>query len=67
MHNRRLTNTHRHAVLLPAAALIGALILVAGQFVFERLMGAQSALAVIVEFFGGLLFLALVLQKKARR
>ncbi|GGG80225.1 iron ABC transporter permease [Salipiger pallidus] len=64
---RRLTNTHRHAVLLPAAALIGALILVAGQFVFERLMGAQSALAVIVEFFGGLLFLALVLQKKARR
>lgn len=60
---RQITDTHRHAVLIPAAALIGALILVAGQFIFERLLGQQSALAVVVEFLGGLLFLALVLRK----
>lgn len=60
---RQITNTHRHAVLIPAAALIGALILVAGQFVFERLLHQQSALAVVVEFLGGILFLALVLRK----
>lgn len=59
---RHLTDSHRHAVLIPAAALIGALILVTGQFLFERLMGSQSALAVVVEFFGGLLFLGLVLR-----
>lgn len=55
---------HEHRLLIPAAALTGALILVAGQFVFERLLGLQSTLAVIVEFFGGLLFLALVLKRR---
>ncbi|MFQ1700146.1 iron chelate uptake ABC transporter family permease subunit [Loktanella agnita] len=63
---RLLTDTHRHIVLIPAAALIGAVILVAGQFVFERLLGSQSALAVVVEFFGGLMFLFLVLRKAPR-
>jgi iron complex transport system permease protein len=53
---------HRHRVLIPAAALIGAAILVAGQAVFERLLGLQSALALVVELAGGLLFLALVLK-----
>lgn len=61
---RRVTDTHRHAVLIPAAALIGAIILVAGQLVFERLLGQQSAVAVVIEFFGGLLFLGLVLRKE---
>ncbi len=56
--------THRHAVLIPAAGLIGAAILVAGQAVFERLLGLQSALAIVVEFAGGLLFLALVLRRR---
>ncbi len=60
---RQICDTHRHAVLIPASALIGAVILVAGQAVFERLLGMQSALAVVVEFFGGLVFLALVLRK----
>jgi iron complex transport system permease protein len=60
---RSLCDTHRHAVLIPAAALLGAVILVAGQTVFERLLAMQSALAVVVEFFGGLVFLLLVLRK----
>jgi iron complex transport system permease protein len=61
---RYMLNTHRHALLLPGAALIGALILVSGQFIFERLLSSESALAVVVEFFGGLLFLMLVLRGK---
>ncbi|MEM6649253.1 MAG: iron chelate uptake ABC transporter family permease subunit [Pseudomonadota bacterium] len=59
-----ITKSHRHAVLLPAAAFIGASILVVGQFIFERLLGLQSTLAVIIEFFGGLLFLMLVLRRR---
>lgn len=55
--------TWRHSRLLPGAALLGATILVAGQFVFERLLGMQSTLTVIVEFLGGLLFLFLVLRR----
>ncbi|MBD3624295.1 MAG: enterobactin ABC transporter permease, partial [Rhodobacteraceae bacterium] len=34
-----------------------------GQFVFERLLGLQSTLTVIVELLGGLLFLFLVLRR----
>lgn len=59
-----LLPTWRHAILIPAAAVLGALILVTGQFAFERLLGLQSTLAVIVEFLGGLVFLALVLRKR---
>ena len=54
----------RHRMAIPAAAMTGALILVAGQTVFERLLGLQSTLAVIVEFLGGLVFLALVLRRQ---
>ncbi len=57
--------SHRHALLIPAAALIGAAILVAGQAVFERILGLQSSLGIVVEFAGGLVFLALVLRRRA--
>ena len=56
----------RHALLIPAAAIMGALILVTGQLIFERLLALQSTLAVIVEFLGGLMFLALVLKRRRR-
>ncbi|MBS8227731.1 iron chelate uptake ABC transporter family permease subunit [Vannielia litorea] len=59
----RATGAWRHVVLIPAAALIGAAILVGGQFIFERLLGLQSTLAVVVEFLGGLLFLILLLRR----
>ncbi len=62
----RFCGTWRHAVLIPAAALIGAAILLAGQFMFERLLGLQSSLSVVVEFLGGLLFLFLLLRRSAR-
>lgn len=52
----------RHARVLPMAMLIGALVLVAGQTVFERMLGQQAVLAVVIEFAGGLLFLALLLK-----
>lgn len=61
-----LARSHRHARLLPAAAMLGAIVLVAGQWLFERLLARQSSLAVVIEFAGGLIFLALVL-KGARR
>ena len=51
-----------HGHLLPAAALIGATILVAAQTVFERALGMQATLSVVIEFAGGLLFLFLLLR-----
>lgn len=55
----------RHALILPAAALIGALTLIAGQTVFERWLGLAGTLSVVVEFAGGLLFLFLLLRRRA--
>lgn len=53
-----------HAHLIPAAAMIGAIILIAGQTVFERLLGLQATLSVVIEFAGGLLFLFLLLRRR---
>ncbi len=61
-----LVRSHRHALLLPAAGILSALVLVAGQALFERLLQLQSTLSVIIEGFGGLFFLYLVLRGSAR-
>ena len=58
--------THRHALLLPAAALIAGIVLVGGQIVVERLLGLTATLSVVVEILGGLAFLFLVLREPHR-
>lgn len=61
-----LARSHRHALLLPGAALIAANILVIGQMVFERLLHQQAALSIVIEFAGGLFFLYLLLRGRIR-
>ena len=61
-----LLRDHRHAVLLPGAALIAGIVLIAGQTVFERVLGLAATLGVVVEFLGGLVFLALLLGRRWR-
>lgn len=56
----------RHAALLPAAGMIAAFMLIAGQLVFERLLGQESFLSVVIEFAGGLFFLYLLLKGRIR-
>ena len=54
--------THRHAVLLPGAALVAGIILVGGQTLMERILAFSTPLSVVVEFAGGLVFLLLLLR-----
>lgn len=61
-----LVGADRHARLLPAAALIAGIVLVGGQLIFERLVGQQSTLSVVVECIGGLVFLWLLLKGRVR-
>lgn len=61
-----LMKSHRHALLLPAAALIAALVLVLGQAMFERVFRLQSTLSILIEFTGGLFFLYLVARGRVR-
>ncbi len=59
-----LMKTHRHALLLPASAMISALVLLLGQALFERVLSQQSTLGVVIEFIGGVLFLLLLARGK---
>ena len=54
----------KHAVRLPAAFFIAALLLVAGQALFEHLLGMKGVLSAVVEFAGGLVFLYLVMKQR---
>lgn len=56
----RIIDSRRHGVLLPAAALTGVIVLVGGQTLFQHGLGSATALGVVIEFVGGLVFLLLL-------
>lgn len=57
-----LLGTHRHAVILPGAALVGVLTLVGAQGVLEHLLGMDTVVAVVIEFAGGIVFIAMLIR-----
>ncbi|MEZ0165305.1 iron chelate uptake ABC transporter family permease subunit [Kineococcus sp. LSe6-4] len=60
---RQFAGTHRHAVVLPAAVLLGVLVLFVGQFVMEHVFYAAGQLTVVVELLGGVVFLFVLLKR----
>ncbi|WAP71203.1 iron chelate uptake ABC transporter family permease subunit [Jiella pelagia] len=58
-----LVGSRRHAETLIAASLIAVICLVGGQTILERVLGFDTALGIVVEFFGGIVFLAIVLKR----
>ncbi|WNZ62964.1 iron chelate uptake ABC transporter family permease subunit [Myxococcus sp. MxC21-1] len=58
--------TYQHAFVLPAAALIAAIALVAGQFILERVFRLDTNPRVIIEFVGGAVFIAMLMRKATR-
>jgi len=61
-----LTGSGKHAHVLPAAILIAIICLVGGQVVLERLFAFDTALSIIIEFLGGIVFIGLILKRGAR-
>ncbi|WP_424214033.1 iron chelate uptake ABC transporter family permease subunit [Streptomyces sp. BI20] len=59
----QLAGTHRHAIVLPMAFVLGLLTLVSGQFAMEHVFYASGMLTVVIEFLGGAVFLACLLRK----
>lgn len=57
--------TTLHRFTLPVASLLGVIALAGGEMVLGAL-GVDSALSIIIEFVGGLLFLFLLLTNRAR-
>jgi iron complex transport system permease protein len=60
---RQLLGTHRHAWTIPGAALLAAIALVGGQLVLEQLFGFNSSLSIVINFVGGIVFIALLTRE----
>ena len=58
------SDRHRHTV--PAAVLLSVIFLVGGQTLLERVLGLNTTVSVVIEFLGGLMFLALILRRGRR-
>jgi iron complex transport system permease protein len=61
-----LVGNSRHHYVLPAAVLLAVICLVGGQTLLERVFEFDTALSIIIEFLGGIVFIALVLRRAAR-
>lgn len=62
----QIAGTHRHLFVLPAAALLAVICLVGGQLVLERVFAFDTALSIVIEFAGGIVFLALLIRGSSR-
>ena len=60
---RQLLGTHRHAWVLPGAALLALIALAGGQTVLEQVFGFNSSLSIVVNFVGGIVFIALLIRE----
>lgn len=58
----QLVPKFKHATVLPVAVLLGIISLVGGQLVLERIFDFNSALSIVIEFIGGLVFIGLLLK-----
>ncbi|WP_312856725.1 iron chelate uptake ABC transporter family permease subunit [Arthrobacter mobilis] len=58
----QLCRDYSHRWLLPAVSLLGAVALIGGQLVLEKVFGFDTALSILIEFAGGILFLFLLLK-----
>jgi iron complex transport system permease protein len=62
----RIVGTSRHAVLIPAAALTAIIVLVGGQTVLQHALGGEGSVGIVVEFAGGIVFLAILFASGRR-
>ncbi|MFQ0814506.1 enterobactin ABC transporter permease [Brucella anthropi] len=61
-----IAGSARHRIVLPVAVLLAILCIVGGQTVLERVFAFNTALSVIIEFLGGLVFIILLVRGNAR-
>jgi len=61
-----IAGSAKHRIILPVAALLAVFCLVGGQTILERVFSFNSALSVIIEFLGGLVFIILLVRGHAR-
>ena len=60
------TRTFRHRYTVPAAGLAGATTLIGAQFVIEEFFEFDTRASMVIAFFGGIAFIALLLKEQRR-
>ncbi len=61
-----IMKSDKHTFTVPAAVLLAIILLVGGQTILERVLQLNTAVSVVIEFIGGLMFIVLV-ARRARR
>lgn len=61
-----MMGTSKHRYVLPATVMLGVVCLLGGQLILERVFNFTTAISVIIEFAGGLVFIILILRGAAR-
>lgn len=61
-----ITPGHRHRHILPVAVFLASIMLVGGQMLLERVFAFSTALSIVIEFFGGLAFILILMRGRAR-
>lgn len=61
-----LVGTSKHRWVIPAAVMLGVICLVGGQTLLERVFAFNTALSIIIEFLGGIVFIIFVLRGATR-
>ncbi len=62
--SRQLFRTYRHTYLMAGSALVGVIILVAGQCLIEHVFTYSTTISVFINIFGGIYFMYLLLKNK---
>ncbi len=61
---RQMCHSYQHRTLLVASSLLAVLMLLSGQWLLENLFALNTTLSVVINFFGGLYFLWLLIRQK---
>jgi iron complex transport system permease protein len=61
-----IAGSSKHRLVLPVAVLLAIVCIVGGQTILERVFSFHTALSVIIEFLGGLVFIILLVRGNAR-
>lgn len=61
-----IAGSSKHRIVLPIAILLAILCIVGGQTILERVFSFNTALSVIIEFLGGLVFIILLVRGNTR-
>jgi iron complex transport system permease protein len=62
----QIAGTYKHRFVLPIAVLLAIICLVGGQLILERVFAFDTALSIVIEFAGGIVFLALLIRGTSR-